>query len=75
MGIRYAKKTAFLEGRIDAEDAESLAQWLKEQGKAAVNLSRCDHVHAAVLQVLLALEPKVTALPADPWLAQALART
>jgi hypothetical protein len=30
-------------------------------------------MHAAVLQVLLALRPRVTGTPADPWLQAALA--
>jgi hypothetical protein len=29
-------------------------------------------MHAAVLQVLLALQPKITGVPADPWLRAAL---
>jgi hypothetical protein len=71
MGIRYLKKYAALEGQVAVEDAEALAQWLREQPSPAVHLGKCEHVHAAVLQVLLALAPRVVAPPADPWLAQA----
>ncbi len=72
MSIRYLKKHAVLEGVVGVDDAEALAQWLRRQARPAVHLGRCEHVHAAVLQVLLALRPKVLAVPADPWLAQAL---
>ena len=76
MGIRYLKKHAALEGAVSAEDAEALVAWLRTAqlaGKpAAVHLGRCEHLHSAVLQVLLALKPKVAAPPADRWLAGVL---
>lgn len=72
MAIRYLKKHAALEGHVSVEDAEALAQWLREQKTPAVHLGKCEQVHAAVLQTLLALQPKVVAPPPDPWLAAAL---
>jgi hypothetical protein len=72
MSIRYLKKHAALEGVVSVEDAETLAQWLQQQARPAVHLGRCEHLHAAVLQVLLVLRPKLSAAPADPWLAAAL---
>lgn len=73
MTIRYLKKHAALEGVVSVEDAESLLQWLQQQASPAVHLGKCEHVHGSVLQVLLALRPRVVAPPADPWLAGALA--
>ncbi len=73
MGIRYLRKHAALEGVVTVEDAEGLLQWLRAQARPAVHLGRCEHLHAATLQVLLALKPKLLAPPADPWLAAALA--
>ena len=72
MTIRYLKKYAALEGNVSVEDAEALAQWLQKQKAPAVHLGKCEHVHAAVLQVLLALRPRLAAEPADPLLARAL---
>lgn len=72
MAIRYLKKYATLEGHISVEDAEALQNWLKVQAKPAVQLDKCEQVHAAVLQVLLALRPALQGRPADPWLAQVL---
>lgn len=68
MTIRYLKKHAALEGCVTVEEAEALGQWLRAQAKPAVHLGKCGHVHAAVLQVLLVLRPKLVARPADPWL-------
>ena len=72
MTIRYLKKHAALEGTVTVEDAETLAQWLQKQAAPAVHMGKCEHLHGAVLQVLLALRPKVTAMPADPKLAGVL---
>jgi hypothetical protein len=72
MTIRYLKKHAALEGNVSVEEAEGLAQWLQKQKTPAVHLGKCEHVHGAVLQVLLALRPKLAAGPADPLLAGVL---
>ena len=72
MTIRYLKKYAALEGHVAVDDAEALAQWLRRQAAPAVHLGKCEHVHGAVLQVLLAWRPRVTVAPADPWLAALL---
>ena len=74
MTIRYLKKYAALEGIVGVDDAESLAQWLQRQAAPAVHLGKCEHLHGAVLQVLLALRPKLAALPLDPLLAGVLAK-
>lgn len=72
MGIRYMKKQASLEEIVTVEDAEGLLEWLKKQPKPAVNLSKCQHMHAAVLQVLLMCRPAINGAVNDPMLAQAL---
>ncbi|MDZ7854747.1 hypothetical protein [Sphaerotilus sp.] len=73
MGIRYLKKSATLQGQVSAEDAEPLLEWLKSHPGSAVNVTRCQQMHTAVLQVLLALRPRITGQPADPWLQAVLA--
>ena len=72
MSIRYLKKYAALEGHVAVDDAEALAQWLLKQSAPAVHLGKCEQVHGSVLQVLLALRPKLVAAPADAWLAGVL---
>lgn len=73
MAIRYLKKHAALDGVVGPDDAEALAAWLRQQPRPAVHLGRCEALHSAVLQVLLALRPRLAALPPDPWLVAALA--
>jgi hypothetical protein len=74
MAIRYLKKYAALEGVVSVDDAEALVQWIQKQPSPAVHLGKCEHVHGAVLQVLMALRPRIAALPADPLLAAVLER-
>ena len=75
MTIRYLKKYAALEGHVAVDDAEALAQWLLQQREHAVHLGKCEDVHGAVLQVLLALRHTFKSLPVDPLLAAALGLT
>ena len=72
MSIRYLENCAALEGVVTVEDAEGLMQWLRGQATPTVHLGRCEHLHAAALQVLLALKPHVVQAPADRWLAAAV---
>jgi hypothetical protein len=72
MGTRYFKKHAVLDGVVGVEDAEELLRWLRASDMPTVGMKRCTHVHAAALQVLLALRPRIVHAPADPWLAHVL---
>jgi hypothetical protein len=72
MGIRYLKKHASLEDIVTVEDAEPLLEWLKKQRKPAVNLSKCKHLHAAALQVLMATRPEITGEIPDGWVSRVL---
>lgn len=72
MGIRYTETCAFLEGDVPADDAEALAAWIRERHQPGVCLQGAGHLHAAVLQVLLALRPTLRSEPAERWLRCAL---
>ena len=76
MSVEYKKKSVQLIDDVGVDDAEGLLQWLQANPKATINLSRCTHVHAAVLQVLMAAGMTVTSWPQDSqldgWLRPAL---
>lgn len=72
MPIRYLKKHAALEDIVTVEDADALLAWLKNQPKPAVNLTKSKHLHAAVLQVLLAVRPHIVGEVPDKWMARVL---
>lgn len=72
MPIRYAKTTAHFEGECTVEEALDLAEWLRAPSRKKVDLSACTHVHASVLQCLIALAPAVAAPFSDAVLAHRL---
>ncbi len=76
MPVTYKKTVAALDGVCTVEEAESLLGWLQEHPKGKVNLKKCEHLHAAVLQVLMAAGVRVSAWPEDEalrrWLEPAL---
>ncbi|TCH99106.1 hypothetical protein EJV46_11255 [Roseococcus sp. SYP-B2431] len=61
-----------LEGLCRVEDAEVLAALLQRLPGSAVDLTRCEGLHAAVAQAILALAPPLTGVPADPFLRELL---
>ncbi len=77
MALQFDNQTATLEGTVTVEEAETLSNWLKEKIQNGtpphVAMATCEHVHAAVLQALLALKPVLDSAPAHPHLKHVLA--
>ncbi len=69
MPIQFQPRRARLADVVSVEDAEALLQWVLANPKGKLDLARCTHMHTAVLQVLLALRPPVSAWPKEPLLA------
>jgi hypothetical protein len=65
--------TVALEGICPIEDAEALQQQLLSNPEAAVDWSACVQAHTAVIQVLLAAQPKFLGPPAGDFLMSKLA--
>ncbi|MDQ7020097.1 MAG: hypothetical protein Q9M33_13155 [Robiginitomaculum sp.] len=76
MPIVQKSKVIVLEGKCPVDEAEPLLTWLQEHPKGKVNLSKCKHLHAALLQVLMAVKPKISSMPRDEtlyaWMQSAL---
>ncbi|MBF0335898.1 MAG: hypothetical protein HQL40_20035 [Alphaproteobacteria bacterium] len=70
MPIRYEKTTAHFEGACLPDEALALIEWLNVRKSPKVDLRACEHLHAALLQVLLAARPRIVEPPADPFLAR-----
>ena len=73
MPFETKKKTAALTGHCTVEEGEPVLAWLLATPGARLDLSACEHLHAAVLQVLLVARPKITKYPPAGPLAAALA--
>jgi hypothetical protein len=65
-----------LEGDCPSAEAEVLLQRLLATHEAVVDLQRCESLHAAVMQVLLAAKPTLQLPPTDTpvgrWLSSVL---
>jgi len=70
MPVQLSEGTVLLTAVVTVDDAEPLAQWLRETAATAVDLTACTHLHTAALQALLAGHPVIAAAPADPFLAR-----
>jgi hypothetical protein len=62
-----------LEGRCGVEDAEALQRHLLAAPTATVTWDTCEHLHAAVLQLLLVAKPRLLGVPSSPFLASHIA--
>jgi hypothetical protein len=62
-----------LDGVCPVEDAEPLLQMLQATPTAMLDWSRCNHLHTAVLQVILAARIAPAGPCGDPWIRQWMA--
>jgi len=68
MGITYKKNLAVFTDVVTGDDAEALLEWLINNPRGKIDLAACTHLHTANLQVLLAANSSIIALPNDPSL-------
>jgi len=68
MPLRFTKTSVVFEEFCAVEEALPLLEFLQANPGARANLRACTHMHTAVLQVLMALGPKVAALPTEAFL-------
>ena len=64
MIVPLADGTISLEGSCPVEDSATLHERLIENPQTTVDWSKCDSMHAAVFQVLLAVRPPMRGTPA-----------
>jgi hypothetical protein len=67
MSIDLQENTVRLQGDCLAEDAEQLLTLLQANPNRSVDLTGLRLLHTAVLQVLLALRPRLAGSAADPF--------
>ena len=75
MPVELKDTVAVLDGICEVAEAEPLLAWLQAHPRAAVDVSRCEHVHTAVLQVLMAAHPTLLGVRANDdraWLGPVL---
>jgi hypothetical protein len=67
MSVRLDAEIIRLSGPCGAADAEPLATLLQAKPGRAVDLADAGHLHAAVVQALLAFRPPIAAAAGDPF--------
>jgi hypothetical protein len=70
MTVRLEGEVIHLSGECRVEDAEPLLTMLQDGPGRAVNLTAAGHLHAAVVQVLVALRPPLAGPPGDAFTAR-----
>jgi len=68
MSVRLDGTVIVLEGPCRVEDAEPLLGLLQADRTRIVDITAAGHLHAAVLQVLMALAPPIRGSGQDPFL-------
>lgn len=68
MPIEYSAAQARFQGCCTVEEAEWFLEWLLRHPQGAVDLCRAEHIHTAILQVLLCAKPAISEPPADSFL-------
>lgn len=63
MPVTYRGDVAEFRGFCVIEEAEDLHTWLQAHEAPVFDLAECEHVHAAVLQLLLRVQPRGVRLP------------
>lgn len=68
MALEFRRNEVVLSANCGAEEALELAEWLAKRKRPKAHLGACTHLHAALLQTLLAYKPALSAAPTDPFL-------
>jgi hypothetical protein len=73
MPIAYQDNMACFDGDVTVEEAGEFVEWLLADDARQVDLTPCTGLHSALLQSLMALQPRLVALPQDRHLAHWIA--
>ena len=73
MPIAYQDSVASFDGEVTVEEAGEFVEWLLADDSRQVDLAPCRGLHSALLQSLMALKPRLVALPQDRQLAHWIA--
>jgi len=63
MPIEFKKNRAIFREEVSVEEAEELLEWLQGRPEAKADLSACNHLHTANLQVLMAAKTVISSWP------------
>jgi len=70
MPIKFIDAVARFEGQCRLEEANLLFEWLEQNPGAKIDMADCEHIHTALMQILMVAKPEVLAPPAHQFLRQ-----
>lgn len=70
MPIKFSGAVARFEGQCRLDEASALFEWLEQTPAAKIDLAECEHMHTAILQILMVAKPELLASPASRFLQQ-----
>jgi hypothetical protein len=68
MPLIFGDDAILIDGVCGVEEAMPLLEFLQTHGEARIDMRACIHLHAATLQVLMAVAERVTDLPEEEFL-------
>ncbi|MBF0613099.1 MAG: hypothetical protein HQL55_18420 [Magnetococcales bacterium] len=72
MAIDYQDNQAIMSDVCTVEEADGFLAWLRDHPQAEVDMAACTHIHTAILQVVMALSPKIVAFPEQVFLSRVM---
>jgi hypothetical protein len=69
MSVVVEEDRVRLIGDCGIDDAESVMNYIQSEAGAQVDVSAATHMHAVIVQILLAHKPLFTGVPSDTFLA------
>lgn len=70
MPVRYEEDTIHMDGFCAIDEAEELVRFLEEHPKSRVELSQCQHMHTALLQLLLSYRVELRGEAYNPFISK-----
>jgi hypothetical protein len=75
MPANFTKKRAKLSGDCTVDEAEDIFSWMRKTQNGDVDVAGVSHLHAAVLQAIMATQCKVIGAPQDLFVAECMRQT
>ncbi|MBF0562306.1 MAG: hypothetical protein HQL37_09850 [Alphaproteobacteria bacterium] len=72
MPILYGGEIAQFLDVCAVDEALDFIEWLRGQSRPKIDLESCTHLHTALFQLIVAMQPEINSLPGNPFLFRCL---
>ncbi len=67
MAIEYEENVAYLKGVCEIEEGEEFLEWIKSKDSPKIDLSEVEHMHTAIVQIILFFKPEIINLDKESF--------